>query len=177
MSYLRFIPAQNIPYNHSNKSVIKDLSDFLTALDSSRYAKRIETNTLDIYLNEKDLYGEILDRFSAYVRLTSAPAEGISLDSGKTVLAKKLPYDRYLFKVFLKPHKISPDEKQRYLDWLETQIPRVSITDNVKKWFYKTHWNWDRRYMYVQDDATLLILKIKNPDVLGTVYSYEIIDK
>jgi hypothetical protein len=178
MSYLRFIPAGNVPHNHSSKAFIENLSDFLSELETSRYSKRIESQILDIYLNEKDLYDQILDRFSSYIRLTSAPEAGVSLDSGKKVIAKKLPYDRYRYKVFLKPHRISTsEEKRRYLDWLETQIPRVNITDNVKQWFYKTNWNWDRRYMYVEDDATLLILKMKNPDALGTVYSYEIIDK
>jgi hypothetical protein len=178
LSYLRHLPAANVPHNHGLKSVIEDLSDLLMALDPSDYAKRIETNILDIYVNDRNLYDRIIEKFSSYIRLTSAPGEGMTLDSGKTVQAKKLPYDRYHYKVFLKPHRMeSKEEKRRYLDWLETQTPRVNITDNVKKWFYDTNWNWDRRYMYVEDDATLLILKMKNPEALGTVYSYEVIDK
>lgn len=178
LSYLRYLPVHNIPHNHHNKKIVEDLSDFLTKLDPMVYFKRIETNILDIYVNDSGLYDQIRNQFSSHVRLTSAPAEGVTLDSGNTVKVKKLPYDRYQYKVFLKPHKVTSfEEKRRYLIWLETQIPRINITNNVKEWFYKTNWNWDRRYMYVQDDATLLILKMKNPEALGTVYSYEIVDK
>lgn len=178
MSYLRYLPVQRLPHNLINNNVIQKLSDFLSELDASCYFKRIESNTLDIYVNDKDLYETVCTKFSDHVRLTSAPAPGVTLCDGTTVRSNKLPYDRYRYKVFLKPHKvIDIQEKIRYLDWLETQEPRVYVSDNVKDWFRKTIYNWDRRYMYVEDDATLLMLKIKNPDAIGTVYNYQIADK
>jgi hypothetical protein len=41
----------------------------------------------------------------------------------------------------------------------------------------KTDWNWDRRYVLVEDEGTLLLMKLKNSEVVGTVYNYVIVDK
>jgi len=40
-----------------------------------------------------------------------------------------------------------------------------------------TEWNWDRRYMYVEDEMTLLMIKMRSSEVLGRIYEYHIIDK
>jgi hypothetical protein len=41
----------------------------------------------------------------------------------------------------------------------------------------KTEWNWDRRYVLVEDEGTLLMLKLRNPEVMGSVYNYVLSDK
>jgi len=37
--------------------------------------------------------------------------------------------------------------------------------------------NWDRRYILVDNEKTLLMIKLHSPDAIGTVYKYEIVDK
>lgn len=163
--------------NKSSNPDIKMFTSILSGFDDSLYSKRIESTTIDIYTNEKAIFDILYDRCHSLVRLAYAPDDGSDM-SGNTIIAKKLPHDRYRYKVFLQPHKVeSKEEKQQYLNWLDTQKPRINITDTVKTWFYNTNWNWDRRYMYVEDEQTLLILKLRNPNALGTVYSYTISDK
>jgi hypothetical protein len=157
-----------------------DMIEELEKFDSSKYTKRIESNIIDLYTNDRDFFDYFLNKFSSFVRLACELDDDHSelLKNSHTIVAKKYPYDMYHYKIFLKPHKFkSLEEKRKYLDWLETQKPNINITDNVKEWFYKTDWNWDRRYMYVKDDKTLLMLKLKNSEALGTVYSYVISDK
>jgi hypothetical protein len=159
---------------------LKSVCLSLSTLDPSAYCKRIENHILDIYTNDKSIFDLLHQRHSSIIRAAFAPAEGIEdlLSDSHSVVVKKLPHNRYRYKVFLQPHKIvDTQEKHRFIDWLATQEPRVNITETVKKWFYKTHWNWDRRYMYVEDDQTLLLLKLKNADALGTVYTFRISDK
>jgi hypothetical protein len=165
------------------KSRGEDVAKFaaeLSKLDPKDYAKRIETNVLDIYTNDADIFNHFYNEFNSLVRLAFKPHPELINDdvNGHTVLVKKLPHDRYKFKVFLQPHKISSqEEKQNYISWLEKQEPKINVTDTVKDWFYKTHWNWDRRYMYVEDEQMLLMLKLKNPEALGTIYTFAISDK
>jgi hypothetical protein len=67
--------------------------------------------------------------------------------------------------------------KQKYIAWLKTQEDRVTCTPAVEKWFMTTDWNWDRRYILVQDESTLLMLKLRNSEVVGRIYNYVVSDK
>lgn len=165
----------------SQKSISEDVRLFveeLAKLDTSLYSKRLENQIIDIYTNDSAIFQNLHDKFNHCVRHAFAPSGQELIADGNFIVAKKLPHDRYQYKVFLQPHKISnPEEKLNFLNWLDTQVPRVSITKTVKTWFYKTHWNWDRRYMYVEDEKTLLLIKLKCSEAMGTIYSYQVSDK
>lgn len=171
------------PIEASDETKIEDLKNVfisLSTIDQSLYCKRIENDILDIYTNDKSIFDMLCQKHSILVKNAFAPAEGIEdlLSDSHSVVVKKLPHDRYRYKVFLQPHKIADmQEKINFINWLSTQGPRINITETVKNWFYKTHWNWDRRYMYVEDDKTLLLLKLKNAAALGTVYTFRVSDK
>jgi hypothetical protein len=176
ISALRVLSCQEV----AAKSVSEDVRSFaleLDKVDTSKYCKRLESQIIDIYTNDAEIFQHFYDKFNHCVRHAFSP--GVDpIGDGNIIVAKKLPHDRYQYKVFLQPHKIeNPDEKRNFLTWLDTQGSRVNITKTVKNWFYKTNWNWDRRYMYVEDDKTLLMLKLKCSAALGTVYSYRISDK
>jgi hypothetical protein len=162
-----------------NRDDIRDLTALLHQYKKDEWAQRIESNAIDLYTNNETLYKDLLDKFEIIVIHCFAPDKE-KLDilderNGKTMLVKKLPQGRFNYRVFLQPHKISDsDDKAKYLKWLENQMPRVTCTPSIKKWFLKTHVNWDRRYILVQDDPTLMLLKLRNPDVVGTVYKFEV---
>ena len=166
-----------------NKSKNLELTNFLESINNlnpNDYAKRLENNCMDIYTNDKKIFDDLSDRFRDHLKSASVPSEDFenSIKDSHSILAKKLPHNRFRYKIYLQPHRIkSAEDRKKYIDWLETQKPRINITDTVKTWFYKTHWNWDRRYMYVEDEHTLLILKLKNSEALGTVYSFVVSDK
>ena len=67
--------------------------------------------------------------------------------------------------------------KRRFVDWLKSQDPRITCSDAVEKWFMNTEWNWDRRYVLVEDEKTLLMLKLRNSEVVGRIYNYVLSDK
>jgi len=163
----------------SKSEEIEAIARELSLLDTKSYAKRIESNIIDIYTNDEKIFNNLYEKFKDYLRHSFAPHPDLeSLDNGHTILTKKLPHDIYKYKVFLQPHRISSrEEKEKYMDWVDKQKPKVHITDTVKNWFHKTHWNWDRRYMYVEDEQMLLMLKLKKPEALGTIYTFVISDK
>jgi len=63
------------------------------------------------------------------------------------------------------------------LSWVESQNGKITISTALKEWFISTNWNWDRRYVLVEDEKTLLMLKLKNSDAVGSIYDYVISDK
>jgi hypothetical protein len=66
------------------------------------------------------------------------------------------------------------EAKKQYIDWIKKQSPRITFTDAIATWFLSTEWNWDRRYVLVEDDHTLLLLKLRNSEVVGRIYNYVI---
>jgi hypothetical protein len=69
------------------------------------------------------------------------------------------------------------DGKQQYLNWIKKQNEKITLTPAVESWFIKTDWNWDRRYVLVEDEATLIMLKLRNSEVVGRIYNYVVSDK
>jgi hypothetical protein len=164
---------------YSGNTVLRNIINFLDSKSKDIYAVRVEHHKLDIYTNDSILFDEMLTQFKDEIRLAYAPDENsIDLLNGRQIIAKKYPHDRYQYKVFLTPYRLnSIDEKARWIKWLSTQGDKVKITESVKTWFCVTNYNWDRRYMYVDNESTLLMLKMRDPNALGAVYSYTIVDK
>lgn len=174
--YLRSKDLDFIKRSGAEKVFI-DLAVFLYSLEKDSYATRVEGKFIDIYTNDESIIQTIQKSFADRIKHVFRPSSVKITESSdeRSIVAKKLPHDRYKYKVFLLPHKIKDNgTKIKYLQWLESQCPRILITDTVKEWFKKTAWNWDRRYMYVEDEKTLLLLKMKNGEVIGSVYSYTV---
>lgn len=164
----------------ANKHEIISLSYFLSAWDQSLWAKRIESNAIDLYTNDKSMYNGLLSNFENLVKSCSEPDETNKnlLENTDSVVVKRLPHNKYQFKAFLLPHKVkNKEEKQDFINWLDTQGERVLISNTVKDWFIKTDWNWDRRYILVEDEKTLLMVKLRRPEAIGRIYDYVISDK
>lgn len=165
----------------ANRDQILELTEFLLIQNPSVYTKRIEHHYIDFYTNDRNFYEELSLKFESAMlhRFEPDPTTLDLLDTPQTILATKLPHNRYHYKVYLLPHKMAGDKesKKKYVDWLKTQDPRITCTPAVQKWFIKTDWNWDRRYVLVEDEHTLLMLKLRNSEVVGRVYNYIISDK
>lgn len=166
----------------NNKDSLLPVVEFLKNYSTDVYNLRIENSIIDMYTNDVDFYNQASTTLVNSIRSRFEPSEANIdlLNSDKHyITVDKLPKGRYNYRVYLLPHKMKGDKegKQRYLDWLKLQSPRVTCTPAVEKWFIHTDWNWDRRYILVEDDQTLLMLKLRNAEVVGRVYNFVISDK
>jgi hypothetical protein len=156
---------------------------FLTTLQSvpeNEWGKRIENDNIDVYTNNKVLFDSLSNQFRIETVHRFEPVnEQQLLENGNVYVVNQYPHGKYQYKVFLRPHKLSnkEDRKMQFLAWIDTQGDRIRISDSVKDWFIHMNWNWDRRYMYVEDEQTLLMLKMRESDALGKVYKYLLADK
>ena len=178
---IKWIPEYVTDSLKKNPNCFNDLIEFLSSADSSTWSKRIESSCIDLYTNDKLFYDQASVKFQDKIIQRFEPDETSidALDGGNTILGKKLPHGKYNFRVYLLPHKLAGDResKKKYISWLKTQVPRVTVSSAIEAWFLKTDWNWDRRYILVEDDKTLLMLKLRNPEVMGRVYNYCVSDK
>lgn len=167
---------------HDNNAVMLKLCDFLLLHAKDTYALRIENSRLDVYTNDRTFYDQIGQLLDTQLVHRFEPTDHIIavLNAAPNIIAvPKLPKDRYRHRVYLLPHKMARDKagKQRYLAWIKSQAPRITCTPALERWFVSTEWNWDRRYVLVEDEATLLMLKLRNAEVMGRVYNFVISDK
>ena len=163
-----------------NKSLIT-ISKILLKEPKENWAIRIESSTLDIYTNDKDFYNKISNRLSNIVfrRYEPDPDKLDILSENKRIVSNKLPHNRYRYKVYLRAHELKTDIKAKaeLIKWLKDQSPRIKCTDATAQWFITTSWNWDRRYVLVEDEAQLLMLKMRCGNAMGSVYQYVVADK
>lgn len=153
----------------------------LSSINKDQYYIRVENKICDVYCNDSDIFDK-LKSFEGdnLVSVSSPDLCNIKKLQKQTrnILCNRLPFHRYRYKAYLQPHKIKDqEEKQKYIDWLSLQHPKIHLTESTKKWFIRTQWNWDRRYMYVEDEKTLLLLKMKHSGAIGSVYTYDVCDK
>jgi hypothetical protein len=175
------------PYNvhqkaYNNRENILRLCEILEKYDSKLWTKRIENSNLDLYTNDPLFYKDISDEFQDTVLYQFEPdssTANLLEDSPSVMVVKKLPHNKYQYRVYLLPHKMAGDleGKQRYIDWLKNQGDKVTCTPAVEHWFIKTDWNWDRRYILVENESMLLMLKLRNSEVVGRIYNYIVSDK
>jgi hypothetical protein len=185
IGYFRYSDLSNgtstlYSYHKADTVYLHELNNELTSVEKSHWGKRIESNNIDIYTNDRALFLRLSERFKDITIHRFEPVnEQQLLENSNVYVVNQYPYGKYQYKVFLSPHKLSneKDRKMQFLSWVDTQGDRVRISDSVKDWFIRMNWNWDRRYMYVEDEQTLLMLKMRESDALGKVYKYLLADK
>ncbi len=166
----------------NNRAVLSEFCSAIKPYDKSEYSLRIESSIIDVYTNNVDLYEQVSNKLPRNLRNRFEPSEATAelLNSNQNYISvDKLPKGRYNYRVYLMPHKMRGDKegKQKYLEWLKKQEPRVTCSPAIEHWFINTDWNWDRRYILVEDESTLLMLKLRNAEVVGRIYNFIVSDK
>ncbi len=165
----------------NNKEDVSNICRFINVIDPTSWAKRIERNFLDFYTNDKVIYEDFCKKFNHIIIHHFEPEEDyIDLFKNQyTIITKKFPHNKFKYKVYLKPHNLKNDihSKENFLSWIDSQEGKILISSVVKNWFIKTDWNWDRRYILVDNEQTLLMLKMRSSDAIGKIYEYVISDK
>lgn len=154
-----------------NKDLLICLCDVLLNYNGDSWQKRIEGDSIDVYTSNRDLVKQLQTNLQEKVTCIFEPSES-AVEPG-TMNVKKLPDGIYNYRVYLLPHKLHDNlEKEKYVSWLKNQQKKIKITESVENWFYKTQWNWDPRYVLVDEESTLLMLKLRNPELVGRVYKF-----
>ena len=175
-----YISSSTVQKIQNNSKMILSFLKTLQAIPEDQWGKRIECDNIDVYTNNKDLFDTLSQSFENETVHRFEPAGDPNLLSSDGIcVVKHYPYHQYQYKVFLQPHRFNGDaeRKKSFIDWLDTQGDKVHISQAVKDWFITTNWNWDRRYMYIDNEQTLLMLKMSESQALGRIHKYVLLDK
>jgi len=170
------------PTNQKVIATITSLCDLFDRYEPKDYTRRIENNLMDVYTNDEVFYQLLVSDFQDIIKHHYEPddeAKELLKDDVKIIISDRYPHNKYHYRVYLLPHKFNKDDtaKSKYIDWLRSQSPRITCTNAVERWIMKTNWNWDRRYVLVEDKNTLMLLRLRNPEVVGSVYEFVLSDK
>lgn len=171
-------PHSTVDKANSNKEQILALAALLLKYDASTWGKRIESDQIDLYSNDKEFFDNICKNFESEIVHAYEPTEDIINGAANQIFVGQYPHKKYKHKAFLLPHKMQDSsDKQSYIQWIDLQGDKILMSDAVKRWFLTTNWNWDRRYILVEDESTLLMLKLRGADIVGRIHDYVIVDK
>ena len=171
-----------VPKDKTVSTTITSLCELFDKYEPRDYSRRVENSYMDIYTNDEVFYKLLVKGFIDVIKHHYEPdeeAKKLLKEDVKIIIADKYPHNRYHYRVYLLPHKFKKDAtaKSKYIDWLRSQSPRITCTNAVERWIMKTDWNWDRRYVLVEDKNTLLLMQLRNPEVVGSVYEFVLSDK
>jgi hypothetical protein len=163
-----------------SKNTLIKLNFLLNTYNKKDYSKRIESDIFDVYTNKKNLIDDLQREFESFIRLISKPkTKNIDrlLKNQRSIFVSSLPKDKYEYRVYLKPHNVKQDKKPNFVTWVANQGDATTMSESLIEWFIKSTINWDRRYILVDNEKTLLMIKLHTPEAVGTVYKYEVVDK
>ena len=151
----------------------------LNNIPNGEFQKRSESDVINVYTNDENFISSCkIDLAHRIVELYEPTSESLSLlnTEEKVILVNKLPYKKYNFRVIIKPHKLNQQQKEQFIKFLENN-PGIGLQENVKKFILTNKQNWDRRYIYVDGEKTLTMLKIAFAEAVSTIHRYVINDK
>lgn len=158
----------------AHKTQILEFIDVMESYPKDSWYTRLEYY-FTVFTNDIKLYDELSAKY-VIVERSEPDLSNISLIEPNTISVKKLPFGRYQYKVYLKPHKIvDPVEKLEYIKWMKTQVPRITFSEPIRDWIMYTRWSGDARYILVEDEYTLLLIRMRNQAIIGRIYRHVVI--
>ena len=157
-----------------------DLTGLILQFDKKEWRKRLEGNNLDLYTNNKPLYTGLCNTFPNQIIRRFEPAKGTEqtlLNSHKQIFCKEIPHSKYNYRCYLHPHKLDIDQKEKVCEWFDRQGDNTTFSKSIKQWFLTTNENWDRRYVLIDNEQTMLLLRLLSPSVIGQTHKYVKHDK
>lgn len=144
-----------------DKSRFIEFIQHLRDIDPTLYKIRIEHNTVNLYVETKELLDKLCSRLHTFVRGVYEPSDQSTmefmLEHEKKVLVKRLPHGRYTHKIVLKQ---LPDSVRENLNkWVNHYSKDVMlVSKSTKKWLEgRQRWCWNP-FIYVSDPKTLTML-------------------
>lgn len=135
---------------------------------------RREMDTITYFTNSKDTANMIIDKLTEFVTEFHAPASDEEVkfleDNVKTVIVNSLPYGRHQFKVILK-YSMPNNTRDQLANWVTTNLEKLELFSGIKHFLFNTGW-CRSPMMYVQDEQTMLMLRLVAGDHIQSVEKF-----
>ena len=148
---------------------------------------RCEHHWGNIYCNNPAIINKFLEKtkthflsreWSLYLDKVVIPAKNVDYNNKNIVYKKKLPYDKYRYKVILSVSKRA-DYYTRGMAWLNwaSNVEDILVPFNAADSLMNQSYAYGVIYFYCTDEATLQMSQFLLGDSIKTIQQFELFDK
>lgn len=152
--------------NFSEEDKIKLLSyiDAYLHVPKNDVQIRAEYHTLNYYAGDEGTYKTIKSILKKWVVCLTEPGSQEELEvllnsKSKKVICNKLPYDKYRYKLTIKP-SMPVAQREKFLEWLKQFPDSFHPTESTKKWLSGEHSYLPEPYIYIEDSKQITFVKL-----------------
>jgi hypothetical protein len=154
------------PWSSNHSADAKNFSKILEPLsDPEKLTVRYSYNTVDIYLNDKDLLDRICKDLEFWISDVYVPYDenekNYILKNGNIrTVCKNYPYKSYRYKINLQ-HHIDPTIKENFVKWIKNyDNTQYRMSRQTTQWFNGTKYWIYQPSIYVSDDKILMMINL-----------------
>jgi hypothetical protein len=144
----------------------KNLLDFIIKVEpfiTGDLQIRAEWDTLSFYLNDINLYNNILDSLEKYVVSVSKPSGNTDLaaleNGSKIILCNDYPHGKYRHRVYIR-YRMPPWQRTSFLEWLKNYEGTIQASAGTIKWLGNGSPYFQDPFVYVADRSQLLLVTL-----------------
>jgi len=166
---VKLLEGRELTINYNIDQVsLQDIAKFV--IDCGKKIRtRVEGNRVSIFMYDKDIYNECIDRFKKVVVETHEPENEDTLqfllENNKKVITTRLPHNRFRYKVYFKI--MSLNEGDTIIKWAENN-KRVRLNTNPK---YSLKYGYNA-YLLVEDQPTITMLTLLATNKINRIEEY-----
>ena len=169
--YRDFTPKQKI--------ILADFAKEVEPLMKEGHQIRVEMNTMNFYLDDRDTYEKIHKKLAPWVKSITEPAsdeELLQLNSkNHLVMCNKLPHNKYGYKVIIK-NNLPEDQREKFVDWLQNYGDAFRVARGTEIWLRGYRYWCHDPYMYVESSKHLTMLGLYLGDKIKRTYEFVLRD-
>jgi len=152
-----------------------DLLEFCNAFKpflTSSVKLRSEGKIMSIYCKDKDLLDSLVQNLAKWIYKIYQPENNAELDyilkNKKKTICKKLPYDKYRYKVYLKT-VMDLNSREAFLEWIFNYKDQVKINPVTIGWLTGRGRKYSqvRPFVYIENSKMLFLVKLFLGNNLG----------
>ena len=149
-------------YTTNDKTQLLNFINVLEPLLVYDVKLRGEWNSLNLYLNDPNVYQTLVNKLEDWIVSITEPAteeDVTALKDSSTIIRDTLPYDKFQYRVYLRS-SMQLYERQKALAWFESYSDNIKPSKGTLRWLSMNKPWFQDPFIYVSDRNQLLLVTL-----------------
>lgn len=150
-------------YSPAEKDQLKKFATALLPFIDKEMQIRAEWNNLNIFLNDKQLYDQIILALKPWIVSVTKPE---SDEDAKTlserqslVLCSEIPHKKFNFRIYIR-YNMPPNQRKAFLDWMANYQDNIKPSKGTLNWLSDGSPYFQDPFVYVTDQKLMLMVRL-----------------